>query len=285
MLYEKVYLIGNGRTADHCIRVLYQYRKDAVYLIVEEENVTYSQKFCERNGITYLCIKRGEYREFFLSITERTLIVSAHNNYVFPREVVEKENLRIINMHIAPLPLYRGMNAPTWEIFEGENYGGVTWHEVTAGIDDGGIICQRTFQIEEKDTAMKVLLKSFELGVKLLEEKIEMILTGEYKTYQPEKKTRLYLKKEMPNNGYMDINWEVKKKYAFLRSMDYSGTTIMPLPRIKRGEKEWEIWRYEMEEERGREKEDRLEETEECVEFYAGESGECLICWLREVVE
>ena len=93
-------------------------------------------------------------------------------------------------------------------------------------------------------------------------------------------------KKSFPiPNSEKGSDWEVKKKYAFLRSMDYSGTTIMPLPRIKRGEKEWEIWRYEMEEERGREKEDRLEETEECVEFYAGESGECVICWLREVVE
>ncbi len=270
MVYEKIYLIGNGRTADNCLRVLHQYRRDVVSLITEKENSSFSQKFCDRNGIAFLCIEKCELKNFLLSITGQTLIVSAHNSYLFPREVIEKQNLKIMNLHIAPLPFYRGMNAPTWEIFEQQQYAGATWHEVTAGIDAGGIICQRKFRIEEHDTAMKVLLKSFELGVKLLEENVEMILTGQYKTYTPTEKTRLYLKKDMPNGGYMDLDWDLDKKYAFLRAMDYSGTNIMPFPKIKRGEKEWEIWRYKMTVENRKEGEDSIEETDRMVKFYTG---------------
>lgn len=246
--YKKVYLIGNGRTADDCLKILHDNRPDAVFLAAEDEKFSFSKKFCERNGISYLNCGKEKIREFFMSIEEEALIISAHNGYLFPKNVVEKQNLTILNMHIALLPLYRGMNAPTWEIYDQQQYAGATWHEVAAGIDSGGIIAQEKFKIGEHDTALQVLKKSFGLGVQMFRENIGRFLSGEYELTYPQEKTRLYLGKELPNNGYMDLGWDAGKKYAFLRSMDYSGTGVMPLPRVVKDGKEYEIWKYQMEE-------------------------------------
>ena len=282
MLYKKIYLVGSGRTAENCLRVLYPYQKNIVYITTEKKSSIFSQRFCEQNNIEFFCMEGKALRDFLFVITEQALIISAHNSYLFPREIVEKQNLKIINMHIALLPFYRGMNAPTWEIFDQQRYAGTTWHEVTAGIDNGGIICQQKFQIEEHDTALKVLLKSFEFGVKMLHENIEKILAGQYQIYIPTEKTRLYLKKDMPNNGYMNLEWDIDKKYAFLRAMDYSGTNIMPFPKLKKEEKEWEIWKYKMEEKNMVDERKGMKETEGIVRFYTNEK-KCLSCWLREI--
>ena len=276
--YDKVYLIGNGRIADDCLKIIHNHRNDATLLIAEDEKFSFSQRFCERNGIPYLYIGKENIRDFLLSIEEKTLIISAHNGYLFPKVVVEKENIKIINMHIAPLPLYRGMNAPTWEIFEGLGYAGTTWHEVSAGIDAGGIIVQRTFAIGPHDTAMQVLQKSFHVGVELLEENVDDFLSGEYELTVPTEKTKLYLGKDIPNGGYMDPEWDIEKKYAFLRSMDYSGANIMPLPKVRVNGKVYEIWRYRLTEDQ-----EDGSDLGQSIKYIAGDY--CLICMLREVAD
>ena len=244
--YDKVYLIGNGRVAIDCLKILLNYRKDTIYLTIDKEKFDFSAKFCERNQISYLYIGREDIKEYLLSIKEKTLIISAHNGYLFPKEVIAKENIKIINMHIALLPNYRGMNAPTWEIYDQQKYAGTTWHEVAENIDAGGIIVQESFEIDEHDKAITVLKKSFSLGVEMLRKHVEGFLSEQYEVFYPHEKTKLYLGKEKPNNGYMDLSWNLDKKYAFLRSMDYSGTDIMPLPKIIENGIEYDIWKYNL---------------------------------------
>ena len=238
-------MVGNGRIADDCLRVLAERKIPVIYIQVEEEKFGFTEKLCERLGIPFLHIGRAMMKSFLIDIQEEVLIFSVHNGYLFPKEVVDKKNLTILNMHIAPLPFYRGMNAPTWEIYDQQDFAGVTWHEVVASIDAGRIIDQRTFAIELDDTAMKVLQKSFQTGVELFKEHLDEFLDGSYRTRPPEcEKTRLYLGKELPNDGYLDLSWDFEKAYAFLRSMDYSGSNIMPLPRLKSENKEYEILKY-----------------------------------------
>lgn len=282
--YQKVYLIGNGRTADNCLKILHEHRNDVVYLAVEEEKFQFSEKFCERNGIEYLNIGRKGIKDFLLTIKEHTLIISAHNGYLFPAEVVKKSNLKIINMHIALLPLYRGRNAPTWEIFENQQYAGTTWHEVTAGIDDGGIIVQEKFEIEPDDTALQVLCKSFELGVKLFDENVDAFLNNSYNVRYPDGKTKLYQKKDRPNGGFLDLAWPAERVYAFLRSMDYSGTDIMPLPQVIMNGDIFDIWKYKKIDVTtapitGGE---GLNAENSVLEFKFMPGEERLICWLRK---
>jgi len=282
-LYEKIYLIGNGRIADNCLKLLHDRRKDTTCLIVEEEKFGFSCKFCERNQIPFMQIGREEAKAFLLAIKEPTLIMSAHNGYLFPKEVVEKNNLKILNMHISLLPLYRGMNAPTWEIFEQQPYAGTTWHEIDARIDTGGIIVQEKFKIRKHDTAIQVLKRSYELGVEMLKKHMNAFLTGDYKVKNSVNRTRLYQRNEIPNNGYLDQNWSVDKMYAFLRSMDYSGTSIMPLPKVRNEQKIWEIWRYRMIKNEKDDEDSMMNGSDQIIKFNTGEY--CLICYLREAMK
>nr|WP_284694983.1 formyltransferase family protein [Photobacterium galatheae] len=54
---------------------------------------------------------------------------------------------RILNIHLSPLPKYRGVRPVNWALKNGEKHHGVTIHEINEGIDDGPIVNQVSFSI------------------------------------------------------------------------------------------------------------------------------------------
>ena len=54
---------------------------------------------------------------------------------------------KILNLHNAPLPKYRGVQPINWALKNNEDKHGVTIHEITPGIDDGPIISQLEYSI------------------------------------------------------------------------------------------------------------------------------------------
>ena len=243
--FERIYLVGNGRTADDCLRILSRNGISVTYIEVYTELFSFTKKLCERLGIPFMHIEKSDMKDFLMSLEGETLIFSVHNSYIFPKKAIAKPNLTILNMHIALLPLYRGMNAPTWEIYDQRDSAGVTWHEVVASIDAGEVIDQKSFPIGPDDTAIKVLQASFRAGVELFEKNLQSFLNNSYSTRPLDTSdTRLYLGKDLPNDGYLNLDWGIDKAYAFLRSMDYSGANLMRLPRVRKGDRVYEITRY-----------------------------------------
>lgn len=281
--FEKVYLVGNGRVADDCLKELYSKKVTVTYIEIFPEKFSFTKKLCERCGIEFLHIDKKAFKDFLMKIEVETLIISAHNSYIFPKDVVEKSNLTIINLHIAYLPQYRGMNPSTWAIYNGESYAGATWHEVASGIDNGSIIIQRKVSVLEDDTAMKLMLRCFREGVNLFQENLDAFLEKSYRVTIPaEPNTKLYFSKELPNDGFIDLKWGFDKAYAFLRSMDYSGADLMPLPKIGLDGKIYNITKYQKEDISDVERD--IDLSISCIDnevLKLDWGRKCLICWLR----
>lgn len=285
MAFDKIYLIGNGRVADDCLRILVKRNIPVEFIEIYAEKFAFTGKLCERLGVPFRHYDKQAAREFLLGLKDKILIISAHNSYIFPAEVCEKENLTIINLHIAFLPEYRGMNPSTWAIFNQEEYAGATWHTVSSKIDSGGIIVQNQVPIGEDETAIKLMLRCFREGIRLFEENLESFINGSFTTFVPaDPNTRLYLGKELPNDGYLDEAWDFSKAYAFLRSMDYSGANLMRLPRVRKEGKIYEITTYKKIANDARGDLEIAEQTGNTLNMVWGE-GYCLSCTLREAAD
>lgn len=249
-MYEKIFFIGTGRVAKRCIEILKGRGKNFVCLNVEKEKIPVVEPLCKRLNVEYKNFQPKELGEFLFALKEKSLIVSAHNSYIFPRRVVDKKNLTIINFHNAYLPYYRGRNAPTWEIYNGEKFGGATWHFVNSGIDTGKIIVQKKVPIAEDETALSLLMKSAEAGISLFEKHFDTLTSaaggGGGSRITNDDSGRLYLSREIPNDGYFDLSWDFEKAYRFLRATDYHGADIMPRPKIELKGEIYEIADYEI---------------------------------------
>ena len=71
---------------------------------------------------------------------EPDLILSVRFSYLFKRSTIALAKAGIINVHPGPLPGYRGLYAPFWQMIRGHDTLRCTVHLVDAGIDTGPIL-------------------------------------------------------------------------------------------------------------------------------------------------
>lgn len=130
--------------------------------------------FCDRNGISLIEPEDAEKYKC-------DAIVSVLYHEKISSKAI-KNAKRAINLHLAPLPEYRGCNCGTHAIIEGNESFGVTIHEISEGIDEGGIIDVARTAIHPKDTAESLYHRCERIGSILFESWIENILNGNYLT-------------------------------------------------------------------------------------------------------
>ena len=107
---------------------------------------------------------RGDYRaalaeqpfEYLFSITHLAII---------PADVIALPTKGAINFHDGPLPRYAGLNTPVWALLNRETDYAITWHWMTAGIDDGDVLIRKPVEIAPDDTALSLNTKCFQAGI------------------------------------------------------------------------------------------------------------------------
>jgi methionyl-tRNA formyltransferase len=77
------------------------------------------------------------------------IFVSAAYPQIFSKELLSIPANGSINFHPSLLPKFRGAHPHYWAIAKGETISGITAHYMTERIDDGDIIAQRSFPIQE----------------------------------------------------------------------------------------------------------------------------------------
>jgi methionyl-tRNA formyltransferase len=229
--FKRAIVIGTSTIAFQCIQLLND------FLPVEAIEYQYMgisplQRHCSNISVPFRRMNSDALRKYLHSITEKVLIVSAFNTYIFPPEIVNKENIRIVNYHNALLPKYAGRNAEAWVIFMQEKETGITWHHVSNIVDGGDILCQKRIVLAEDITSLQLLKKQHELAFILFKQILSAILNDENGHPQNEKRLQYYSSKEVPGNGEINLNWPLKKIYAFLRALDYGPLNLFGRPFI-----------------------------------------------------
>jgi methionyl-tRNA formyltransferase len=71
---------------------------------------------------------------------EADLILSVRFSYLFRRSTIRQASAGIINVHPGPLPQYRGLFTPFWQIMRGNDVLRCTVHLVDPGVDTGPVL-------------------------------------------------------------------------------------------------------------------------------------------------
>lgn len=238
MRFHKVLLIGSGKIACDCLNYLLTLvnQKDITALETIDSPLSMLRLLCQKREIAYE-LKKEETEGFILDYirNKSTLIISANNRFIFTPTIISTPGTVIINFHYALLPRYRGMNIPTWVIYNQEKETGVTWHYVTEKIDHGRIISQKKIEINEKMTAFDITRKGMVLGLESFKEFIGILLEKEIEgkiAVYPED-ALVYRSSMLPMNGVLELPLPMETVIRMLRSFDYGGAEVVPKIRIK----------------------------------------------------
>jgi len=119
------------------------------------------QEWAIKNNVKF--IESGRYQDYN-NLEKIDLAISIFYGKIIKKDFIEKCE-KIINLHNAPLPKYRGVRPINWALKNNEDYHGVTIHQITEGIDDGPILGKITYPIfPEIEEVEDVYKKSLEYG-------------------------------------------------------------------------------------------------------------------------
>jgi methionyl-tRNA formyltransferase len=128
--------------------------------------------WCREQGQPF--VESGRYEEI-PAAEEIDLAFSVTYSHILPAEFIERCG-RILNLHNAPLPRYRGVSPINWALKHRESTHGVTIHEITPGVDDGPIVSQVFFSIyPEHDEVRGVYERALAFGWTLFEQTMPML--------------------------------------------------------------------------------------------------------------
>lgn len=141
-------------------------------------------------------------------------LINISYKYIFKNPIFDFKDITLINLHPGILPDYRGLLSIPWSIFNNEKYVGYTYHIIDLKIDTGPIIFSKKFPILKTSNA-------FDLHFCLMNDAINQLdkIILENWTATPQVKGGHYYKNFLPNNGFIDISWDIDKIDRFIRAM------------------------------------------------------------------
>jgi len=180
-------------------------------------------KFAKRNNIKYFIFKNVNAKEALLKIESFKIdfIISMSYDQIFKKNIIKKFKSRIVNCHAANLPFYRGRSPLNWALINDEKYFGITVHYINNKIDQGDIILQKKYRINNNDDFFSIMSKAYEECPKLLFRALKLI---KVKNVNPIKQSSIckkgsYFRKRGPGDEI--INWDRKSReiFSFIRGL------------------------------------------------------------------
>lgn len=178
---KKVVVLGKGTLAIRVADWFHQsdsYQLSAIVPVIPEPSWTESfVNWAKAKGGIDI-VESGNYSDIE-NVKENSWKIDLAFSVFYDKIIKEwfiKKCKRILNLHNAPLPFYRGVSPINWALKNNEKEHGVTIHEITPGVDDGPIISQVKYSIyPDIDEVIDVYSRALEYGWVLFQQTMPML--------------------------------------------------------------------------------------------------------------
>ena len=156
------------------------------------------------------------------------IIYSVQYHQILTQEHINKAGTIAVNLHMAPLPEYRGSNQFSFAIIEGKTEFGTTIHRIDHRIDHGDILFQKRFPIPPGTWVQDLYQLTYNASLNLFRQTLGHIIAG---NYQPLPQsvlagkygTSLHYRSEMNALKHIDLNWQKEIIEQHIRATSMPG--------------------------------------------------------------
>jgi methionyl-tRNA formyltransferase len=158
-----------------------------------------------------------------IQISEIDFLISVQYHEILNQKHIDCAKKLAINLHMAPLPEYRGCNQFSFAIIDDAKEFGTTLHVLESGIDSGDILFESRFPIAEDETIPTLHQKTTSKSITLFEDTISDILTGNYtaksqKSFYNIRPHNFHLRSEINDIKIIDLSWDEDKIDRYVRA-------------------------------------------------------------------
>lgn len=133
-----------------------------------------------------------------------------------------------LNLHMAPLPEFRGSNAFSLAIIEGKTEFGTTVHMMDEKTDHGDILFQKRFPIPPSCWVNELYELTLQASRRLFEQTLAPLVRGQFRRLPqadliPSLGTSFHFRKEIEDLKRIDLSWEAEKIERHIRATSMPG--------------------------------------------------------------
>ncbi|RYD57115.1 MAG: hypothetical protein EOP56_09960 [Sphingobacteriales bacterium] len=161
-------------------------------------------------------------------LPECDILYSVQYHEILKPAHIAKSKQVAVNLHMAPLPEYRGSNQFSYAIIEGKKEFGTTIHVMDKNIDHGAILFQKRFEIPEGCWITDLYQLTFDASVALFKGSLADIINGNYTatpqtTLESIHGTSLHYRNEIAKLKEIDLDWDKDKIERHIRATSMPG--------------------------------------------------------------
>jgi len=162
-------------------------------------------------------------KSHLLELEDVDFIFSVQYNQILTAEEIAVAKSLAVNLHMAPLPEYRGCNQFSFALIDKAEEFGTTLHVLEPDTDAGSIIFEKRFKIRENEFVTDLYNRTLGFSLQLFQEKLEPILNRNFQlTPQPElfdeRGTSFHFRKEIEQLKRIDASWPLEKQKRYFRA-------------------------------------------------------------------
>ncbi len=221
---KRILFLGSKEIGLFCLKHLFNNRKLYEIEIIgvipsDNKSSDFIKAFSNKNNLKISTLSN------FNKLDNVDLIISVQYDKILKSEHINKVSQYAVNLHMAPLPEYRGCNQFSFAIINEETEFGTTLHLMNEGIDSGDILFERRFKIDKNINVFELLNITIKESKKLFKDNIKKIIHNEIDPISQDslnKKSYFYSRKDIKKIKEINLDWDSKKIQKYLRA------TMMP---------------------------------------------------------
>ena len=220
MKRKRVVYLGAKAIGLECLRIVSEL-KDSLHFelagVLTNSRGEDIRHLCRKNHFPLL-----ESLDDFLNTPNVDLAVSVQYHEILKTQHIKHAGL-IVNLHMAPLPEYRGCNQFSFAIIDGASTFGTTIHLLEEGIDSGPIIAERRFSIPPDIWVSKLYELTFKESVELFRETFPILLEAQPEAVAQEtllaaRGSQLHFRREIEELKCLDLSWDKARLEKHIRA-------------------------------------------------------------------
>lgn len=219
--------LGSKPVGYQCLQYLVE-QKDELNIEIIAIRTQHRKEFADENNLEALA---AAYHIPILNtldvLPECDIICSVQHHEILKEHHINKAKQIAVNLHLAPLPEYRGCNQFSFAIMDNAREFGATIHEINTKIDNGAVLFETRFPIAENAWVKDLYDETEAKGIALFKKAIGDIVNGNYiKTPQADllsRGTQLHFREEINGLKCINLNDPKEKIERIVRAVSMPG--------------------------------------------------------------
>jgi methionyl-tRNA formyltransferase len=228
MLKKKIIFLGAKPIGYECLSFLIS-KKDDLNLEIAGLITNARKEFGSGNDLNTLA---DEHKipvfDNLDELPQCDIIYSVQYHQILRQQHIDKATQVAVNLHMAPLPEYRGSNQFSVAILEDKTEFGTTIHKIDARIDHGDILFQKRFPIPAHCWVNDLYTLTFNASINLFRQTLGHIVSGNFNGVPQQDLvskfgTSLHYRNEMATMKVIDLTWDQQKIEQHIRATSMPG--------------------------------------------------------------